>query len=161
MNHGRVMKYSAVKLALTMASVILTVTAIAKIISSFGQAAILVQPDPLLGVSVRTSNWIVAAVEIAVACLLWWMRDYVWRSLLIVIMGAEFLLYHMMLIWGRVHGPCPCLGSAWKWMGVSDKWVGIIAMGLGCYLLTSGLLILFSVACDRPKWEKQRPPVQR
>ncbi len=57
----------ACRVFLYTAALLLTVVAFAKIISSYGSAAVLSQPDPLLGIRLRYTFRIVAAIELVVA----------------------------------------------------------------------------------------------
>ena len=72
---------------------LLAVTALAKILAATGEARILGQPDPLLGlISMRQSMLLAAALEIVVLVLVLWAPDIVRKAALLLWIASVFLV---------------------------------------------------------------------
>lgn len=139
------------------AAAVLVTTAVLKLPGVWGGAPILQQADPLLAISTR---WVMlgsAVVELALFVLLISLRSRMISGLLLAIVGAEFLLYHVTLAWFGLSGRCPCLGMIWQWMHVSDETAAIISWGLAAFLLLSGIAVLLCHPC--PRNSSVLPPV--
>ena len=105
------MQPKPIRFFIVSAGVILTVTAIAKLVSSFGDARILEIPDPIASLSFRTLFRMVALLELGVALVCFFGRRPVLQAALVAWMSVNFLVYRLGLIWVGYHRPCSCLGN--------------------------------------------------
>ena len=99
---------------------ILCITAIAKLISATGRQGVLNTLDPVLDINVRYLLILLAAIEL-VAMLLLLRKAGEWFSCLFVSMlGAQFLLYHIIFGLGHYNRGCPCLGTIAQRLQISQ-----------------------------------------
>jgi hypothetical protein len=124
---------------------LLAITAALKAVAATGEARILGQPDPLLGlISMRQSMLLAAALEIVVVVLVLRAPDIVRKAALLLWIGAVFLVYRIGLWWVGFEGSCRCLGNVGDVFGISAERVDWIAKGILVYLLVgSGAILLW------------------
>ena len=126
-----------------MSLLLLAVTALAKILAATGEARILAQPDPLLGlISMRQSMLLAAALEIVVVVLVWRAPTALRGAALLLWIGSVFLFYRMGLWWVGFEGSCRCLGNMGDVFGISPENADWIAKGILVYLLVGSIAIL-------------------
>ena len=92
------------------AAALLVVTAAAKLYSAGGGARILRIRDALLHIGYRPLMLLAALLEIAIAVFLLRSRSELKRSLVLLWLSTNFLLYHLGSYLIGVH-LCPCLGQ--------------------------------------------------
>ena len=113
------------------AVLLLAITALAKIFAATGEAQILGQPDPLLGlISMRQSMVLAAALEIVVVVLVWRAPNVLRRAGLLLWIGSVFLVYRIGLWWVGLEGSCRCLGNMGDAFGISAETADWIAKGI-------------------------------
>ncbi|HEX5219216.1 MAG TPA: hypothetical protein VFZ59_06585 [Verrucomicrobiae bacterium] len=117
---------------------ILGISAGLKLASVWENSPALSGLDPMLGISYRTVMLGGAIVETVVLAVLLLLPNMWLRGIILGGLGAEFVLYHL----ASPGGGCPCLGSMWHWLGIPDRTMEWISLGLGGWLLLSGLLLL-------------------
>jgi hypothetical protein len=122
---------------------ILVLTAILKILSAFGHLPVLSQRDPVLLLSNRTVMLIAGFMELLVAVVLLKVKIPFIRGLIISILGWEFLAYHLVTAWYGIN-TCPCLGNAWKWLGVSPKAMVVVSVFMAFLLAILGSKLVIS-----------------
>ena len=93
------------------AGLLLAITAVAKFISSLGNAHILNYADPLLAISFRRVFWIVGTLEVAVALVCIFGKSIRLQTGLLAWLTTSFLVYRLGLIWVNYQKPCSCLGN--------------------------------------------------
>lgn len=91
------------------AAILLTLTALAKLYSSGGNARVLLVQDELLHLGYRPLMIGTAVVELGVAIFLLTNRSELKRSLVLLWLSANFAFYHLGNFLLGVH-LCPCLG---------------------------------------------------
>lgn len=126
------------------AGIILAVTALAKIVSAFGDAAILRTDDQLLGIPLRVLLLIVALIEgfIAVLCFLPTRRLF--QVEFIAWLTSLFALYRLGLVWIGYEKPCNCLGNLTDALHVSPVYADYVMKSALIFLLVGSYSILIS-----------------
>jgi hypothetical protein len=137
---------------LKMAAWILFATGAAKVASAFGHTLILTETDPLLHFSYRQLLLILGIVETALAVYLYLGRNSWNRTISLLLLSGNFLLYRfgLLLIGG---GPsCPCLGSMAEWLGLSADFVSYLAASISGVFFGGSLASLFKLrAIELPR----------
>jgi hypothetical protein len=87
------------------------ITAIAKFISSTGDARILQNLDPILAIPFRHVFWIAGAIELTVGLVCFFVKRLALQAALVAWLATSFLMYHVGLRLVGYHEPCPCLGN--------------------------------------------------
>ncbi len=135
------------KIFIVIAGLILTVTALAKIISAQQAVGYLNLRDPLF--EFMTNRQMLsgaAAIELVIVILLFWVKNQQKRLTLIAWLGSVFLLYRVSvhLVGSPGFVPCPCLGNAAALMHMDPVHLDWIIKSLLIYLLVGsyGLLIV-------------------
>jgi hypothetical protein len=132
------MRIIAQKGFVVLSSVILSLTAAAKLVSTTGHARILDYPDPLLAISNRSVLTGVAVIELAVvACLMSKLPQPI-KYLAAAWLGGNFLLYRLALAVLKPGTPCKCLGTITEQLHIDDRAAGLILSLISLYLLTGG-----------------------
>jgi len=101
----------AIRIFTFSAGLLLSATAIAKLISSAGVAKILEQPDPIFSISFRHVFWVVGMIELTTAFVCLFGRQLQLQVRLLAWLATSFLFYRLALIWIDYHRPCRCLGN--------------------------------------------------
>ena len=125
------------------AAVILAATGLAKIWSSFGQARLLVVPDPLVGIEFGSLMLIIGIAEVVVAgiCLL----DSASKRPLVLVawLATSFVVYRSGLWWIGWTKPCGCLGNLTDSLHIPPQAVDTIMKLVLAYLLIGSYATLF------------------
>jgi hypothetical protein len=121
----------------------LGVTAIAKLISVFGTQILLLQPDPVIGLSFRHLLLLAGVVELVIACLCLFTNKLKLNTLLIAWVSTCFLLYRIGLSWINASGPCHCLGNLTDALHISPQTADIIMKVVLTYLFIGSYGLLF------------------
>src|SRR5437868_6530567 len=96
---------------LLVAGLILAITGISKIVSVFGSQLMLLQLDPLFGISFRHLLLLTGIVELAIASLCLLTKKFQLNTLLIAWISTSFVMYRAGLWAINWRRPCHCLGS--------------------------------------------------
>ena len=109
------MKYQVAKyihnILIPLIGVILVITGGAKIMSVSGDAKILFELDPVIGVSYRLIMIITGIIEIPAGVVIVVYRKQFWTSLLLLWLSSNILTYRIMFWYANPPEPCPCLGN--------------------------------------------------
>jgi hypothetical protein len=123
--------------------VILSVTAVAKIWSSFGDSRILLQSDPIVRIQFRYLMFAFGSLELAVAFVCFFSNASRDAILLVAWLSTLLLLYRLGMWWLDWHSPCPCLGNLTDALhispGVSSDLVKVFLAYL--FIASYGLLL--------------------
>jgi hypothetical protein len=138
-------------LMLSVAMVILLVSAASKLATFWLGLSLLRGFDPLLYISNRTVMVAGSALEIVAVAAMFSLSQPFYNAVIVSLLGAEFLFYHAMLRAVGYTGPCGCLGGAWRWLGVSDQTMTHVAI----WLAASLFLIGASMCCL--EWRRRDP----
>ncbi|SRR5581483_1115379 len=93
------------------AAVILSCTAVAKLVSVTGAARLLDEANPILVLSNRNIMFMAGVWELAVACYLSLAKNRLGKLLAILWLSSCFLAYRFGMFWLSPGTPCPCLGT--------------------------------------------------
>ncbi len=137
------------------AGIILSVVGAAKLWSATGQARILAERDPLLGIPWRDTMLLVGGLEIVLAlyCFLFFKRQS--ALLLVCWLSLNFALYHFGLWWINWE-TCDCLGRITGVLRLSTTATNVIVKMLLAYLLV-GSWGLWTMALIRQRRAKTSP----
>jgi hypothetical protein len=141
--------------ALVISLTLLLVTAIAKLFSAVGSAPILDATDEVIGVKVRTAMVGGAVIELSVCVILAiGIRNGFWRGFCLVSLGVQFALYHLTRHLMGISGPCPCLGTAWRWLpwgGVTESDVARVAVYITAAITACVVLLMYAHRRQLPR----------
>lgn len=137
------------RLFIVTAGVMLTITALAKLVSTYQTVAYLNLRDPLF--DFLTNRQLLsgaAAVELLVVLLLVWGKNEQKCLALIAWISSMFLLYRVSVHLVKASGsiPCPCLGNAAAWLHLDWTIKAMLA-----YLLVGSFGLLISLHLFKKK----------
>jgi hypothetical protein len=119
------------------------VTAIAKLISACGTAAVLEIPDPILDISFRHLLWIIGISELIVALFCIFGNRTSFPTWLVAWFATSFLVYRITFILAGYKKPCPCLGNITDMLHISPKTADTAMKIILAYLLIGSYATLF------------------
>ena len=123
--------------------VLLTITSVAKYVSSLGDVAILQTHDPLTGLQFRYLFWIAATVELVIALFCFFCKRIFLTTGLIAWLSSCFLLYRICLILVGYVRPCSCLGNFSDALHISPQTANTVMKTVLAYLLIGSYVSLF------------------
>jgi hypothetical protein len=109
------------RIFLVSSGLLLTVTAIAKLVSASGSARILQYPDPVLSIPYRDVFWIVGVVELGIALVCFMDKRVRLQAGLVAWLATNFVVYRLGLLWVGYHGWCHCLGNLTDALKISPQ----------------------------------------
>lgn len=122
---------------------ILGITAMAKLVSIFSKAPLMLLPDPLVGLSFRYLLLLAGLAELAVAYLCFFTRSAKRNVLLIAWLSTTFLSYRAGLWFIHWHRPCHCLGDLTEMLHISPGMADNLMKFVLLYLLVGSYASLF------------------
>jgi len=128
---------------------ILGVTAIAKIISAFGNAKLLGYPDPVFGFEFRYFMLTVGILELSVAFICFVPRWTQKAAFVVAWLSTMFLGYRLGMFWMHYQRPCACLGNLTDALHISPDTVNTVMKVVLTYLLVGSYGLLFWRAAKR------------
>lgn len=137
------MNVDIVKLFNFSAGVVFLTTAIAKLISAFGTAAVLEIPDPILDISFRHLLWITGTSELTVALFCIFGTRVIFKTSLVAWFATNFLLYRITFILAGYNKPCSCLGNITEALHIPQKTSDMAMKIILVYLLVGSYASLF------------------
>jgi hypothetical protein len=137
------MQPKLVRLFLLSAGVLLSITAIAKLISASGGARILQTPDPILSVPFRYVFWVVGGIELVVALVCFLGTQVGLRAGLVAWLATGFVAYRIGLLWVGYSKPCSCLGTLTDALHMSPQTADTAMKIVLAYLLIGSYATLF------------------
>ncbi len=124
-------------------AVILLITGLAKIVSSFGAAGILNQHDPFFRISFRHLMLLMGFLELTIAYSCFrFPKEQELQLWSLVWLPICFVTYRLGLSWIGYQEPCHCLGNLADVLGVSNLMARRISQGVIIYLFTGGITML-------------------
>jgi hypothetical protein len=135
---------SAIHIFIYSAAGILLLASMAKLISSFGNGEILIEPDPILIIPFKWMLRIVGGLELIVSfvCFLPNRRTFL-QAGLVAFLSTNFIIYRMGLTLVGYHKPCGCLGGLTQAIHMSPEISNLFMEALSIYLLLGSYSILF------------------
>jgi hypothetical protein len=137
------MNKTLVSFYLMSASVILLVAGIAKVIASRGNAEILIEPDPILGIPFQALFLCVGVVEIIVALMCLFYRRVELSAELLAWLATNLSIYRLGLLLAGYSKPCGCFGNLTEALHISSVKAGLTMEGILAYLLIGSYAALF------------------
>jgi hypothetical protein len=132
------------------AGAILLITFAAKLVSSFGHAAILQTRDPLTGWQFQDLFRIAAGIEMVVALTCFFSKRVLFPAGLVAWLATSFLAYRICLMLVGYHRPCSCMGNLTDALHISPQTADTAMKIILAYLLIGSYGILFH------QWWKNR-----
>jgi len=127
------------------AGILLTITALAKLVSAFGTAEILHRYDPVLRLSYQWVFCLAATAELVVAGICFSRKNLQIKTGAVAWLATLFLLYRLGLRWANYPAPCKCLGNLTDALHISPELADGIAKVILAYLLVGSYAILFGI----------------
>jgi len=135
------------KVFISSAGCILLLTGLAKIVSILGNAALLDEKDPIIGISFRHLMLLAGIIELAIAAICFlaitvkshWNRLSAW---LVVWFGLTVSGYRLCLVMIGYVRPCKCMGNLLDAIHLPPATVDILMKTLLGYLLIGGGITL-------------------
>lgn len=121
-------------------TILLAITAAFKLCTFFLLPSEIDLMDPILHMRESRLHLIVGSVEIGVVIAVLGTSSVFLRGIILATVGAQFLWYHAALWLVGWRGRCPCLGSAWAWIGLSDRVAENAAIAIAFMLFLIGLV---------------------
>jgi hypothetical protein len=130
------------------AGAILIVTAVAKVLSSFGDNPILREKDPIAALPYGVLLPCVAVPETAVACVCLFAKRVSTKARLLLWLACCFAAYRASLVLVGYHGYCHCLGELTEAIGIPQQFAQIALRGVLAYFIVGSSAVLM---CESPK----------
>lgn len=140
-----------VRVFLYTAVVLLSTTASAKLLSGFGSAHILKNPDPILDLQSGHLLFAAGTLELLVAGICLFSRWQTPPLILVAWLATNLLAYRIGLWWLGWHRPCLCLGNFTDAIHVSPQVADDVMKGVLAYLLIGSYAALFWLWQQRKK----------
>jgi hypothetical protein len=122
---------------------LLFATAAAKLVSAVGSQGILDVTDPILGIPNRVLLICVGLLELSIGGALLWNRKPSFSLLCTSMLGAQFMLYHVIVVRGNFPKGCPCLGTITQWLPVSEDTTNLVLFLIAMWLCAGGSLSFY------------------
>jgi len=123
--------------------IILLVTGLAKLISAFGAARVLLTVDPIFGIQFRHLFLLVGGLEIVVSLVCFFSRSSQFRLASTLWIATGFMLYRVGLEWVGYHKPCHCMGTLTDALGIPPMIADQVMKWILAYLLIGGIIVSF------------------
>ncbi len=118
----------------------LSVTAAAKLYSSFGSPRILENMDPILKIPVRELMIGTGFVEIMILLALLLAKTPLTKYLSVLWLSSNFILYHWVHWYWKVPSPCACLGHVGDSLGLKPDVVNRALLFVVAYLFVGAVV---------------------
>jgi hypothetical protein len=123
--------------------ILLIITAVAKLISSAGNARILQIEDPIFYVPFRIMFQLIGSLELAVASICIFGRRVGMQAVLVAWLATSFAVYRLGLLWIGYHKPCSCLGNLTDTLHIAPQTADTAMKIILAYLLIGSYATLF------------------
>jgi len=144
MDHGlQSSQNKAINWFLYSAGALLLVTALAKLISSFGNSHILALPDPVFIIPFRWMFCLAGITELAFAYACLFSNKPLLRAMLVALLSTNFALYRLGLWFVGWHRPCSCLGTLTDALHIPPQTADTAMKIILAYLLIGSYATLF------------------
>jgi hypothetical protein len=133
--------------------IILLITALAKIVSAFGNSAVLNIYDPVFAITFRKLLLISSLIEIIVGLISVWNKNEFLKACLLASLSVTFLSYRFELWWIGYRRYCPCLGTLTDALHIPPQTADTVMKIILAYLLIGSYATLFWL------WRQKRQAV--
>lgn len=137
------MQTKIIKFFIASAATLFLMTAIAKIVSSFGGVRVLQEIDPLFGISFRNLFLGSGSTELAVALICFCSKQIWFPAGLVAWLTTSLVAYRLGLIWIGYHKPCSCLGNLTDALHIPPQTADTVMKIILAYLLIGSYGTLF------------------
>jgi hypothetical protein len=134
-------------------AVILLITAGAKFMGSAGHKKILMERDPIIGISIRNLILVAASIELAVAVICFYTKEILMSAMLIAWLSTNLLGYRIILALISYKKPCSCLGNLTDALHITPQTADTGMKIILAYLLLGSYTTLFWI------WRQRRQSV--
>jgi hypothetical protein len=127
---------------------LLILTGLAKVISSSGNAPILLESDPIFHLGFRGLFLITGAVEMVVGIFSVTAGGDKWlvtRLILLASMASSFCAYRVGTWWIHYYRPCPCLGILTSKIHLSSELADTISRSVAFFILATSYIGLIYI----------------
>jgi len=132
-----------IRLFVKVAGFLLLVTAIAKLISSMGEARILKELDPVVHITFKMLFMSVGLCELIIALFCILTDKIKLQVICLAWLSTGFLLYHFAIWWIGYRKPCPCLGNLTDALHIPPQTADTAMKIILAYLLIGSYATLF------------------
>lgn len=133
---------------------VLFITGIAKILSSFGSSKFLTTPDPIIGIAFSHLMMVAGLLELGIAFICWrcscLTKNIRLATFLVAWLSTMFLGYRLGMWWIHWKRPCNCLGNLTDALHIPPKVADVIMEIVLAYLLIASYATLFWL------WKQQK-----
>jgi hypothetical protein len=133
------------------AGILLTISAIAKLVSAAGSARVLEEDDPILSLSFRNVFWLIGCLELVIALFCFFGKRHGISILLTAWIATSFVVYRFGLWWIGWRRPCPCLGNLTDALHISPQTADTAMKIILAYLLIGSYAAMFWLWKDNRK----------
>lgn len=137
------MMQKTVSIFIKSAGILLIITAVAKIVSSFGTARIEDYPDPVFLIRFRDMFRIFGIIEAIAAAICFWSDNQKLQAGIIALLAGNFLLYRVGVYSLGYSNLCPCLGTLTDLLHIPPRITDTALMLTLIYLLIGSCCALF------------------
>lgn len=131
-----------VRLFVGSAGVLLLITAVAKLFTTFDHAKILHVRDPILTVSFRVLFWVLGLVEWLIALTCFFSKQTQLQLILLAWLSTNFVFYRIGLLWIGYVKPCSCMGNLTDALHIPPQTADIVMEIILAYLLIGSYVAL-------------------
>jgi len=140
------MNEKAIRVFIWMASIVLVIAGIAKLISSGGNARYLMASDPVFGIPFRNLFWLVGIIEVATFLLCTMTNGIRLKVVLLAWISCGFASYRLSLFTLGYQRPCPCLGDLTDAIGIPQSVADIAMLSIFVFLLFGSCFAAISLS---------------
>jgi hypothetical protein len=143
-----------------MSGLVLGVVSIAKLVSSFGSAKVLLNRDPLIGIEYQKLFILAGAAEMSVALICFFASSSTLKATLVAWLATCLAIYRLGLTWIGYTQPCNCLGSLTGALHISTRIADTAMKIVLSYLLLGSYIILIWLWTVKRQYEVDSPNIQ-
>lgn len=120
---------------------------------SAGHKKILMERDPIIGISIRNLILVAASIELAVAVICFYTKEILMSAMLIAWLSTNLLGYRIILALISYKKPCSCLGNLTDALHITPQTADTGMKIILAYLLLGSYTTLFWI------WRQRRQSV--
>jgi glycosyltransferase involved in cell wall biosynthesis len=124
------------------AGLMLLITSLAKLVSSFGGARAVLMPDPIWAMPFRYVFMGVGIIELAVAAVCFFSKRVGLKTGLVAWLATNFVVYRIGLLWVGYHKPCNCMGTLTDTLHISPRVADNVMLCVLMYLLIGSYIMI-------------------
>jgi hypothetical protein len=142
-NLSKLRKIQMARLFIVSAALVFMVAGVSKFINSAGHSRILLEHDPVVGLTFKYLTRAVGGVEVAVALVCVFGGRILLQAGLLAWLATTFLAYRLGLVWIGYQKSCSCLGSLPSALHIPPQIADNVMKFILAYLIIGSYGILF------------------